>query len=113
MLALTGLGLPGFFRGRATAATSTAAPGFGRARACILIFQWGGPSQLDTWDPKPEAPEEIRGEFAAIATRLPGLRISEHFPRLAAQAHRLAIVRSMSHDDFAHLSTAHRLVTGV
>jgi hypothetical protein len=114
MLALTGLGLPGLFRGRATAATSTTttAPGFGRARACILIFQWGGPSQLDTWDPKPEAPEEIRGEFATIATSLPGLRISEHFPRLAAQAHRLAIVRSMSHDDFAHLSTAHRLVTG-
>src|SRR4051794_30286372 len=53
MLALTGLGLPGLFRGRAAAAGAVSAPanGFGRARSCILIFQWGGPSQLDTWDP--------------------------------------------------------------
>jgi hypothetical protein len=113
LLALTGLGLPGLYRGRAAAADgSGSAAGFGRARACILIFQWGGPSQLDTWDPKPDAPAEIRGEFATIATSVPGIRISEHFPRLAARVDRLAIVRSMSHDDFAHLSTAHRLVTG-
>jgi hypothetical protein len=77
-----------------------------------LIFQWGGPSQLDTWDPKPDAPAEIRGSFGTIATRIPGVRISEHFPRLADQTHRLAIVRSMSHDDPAHLSTAHRILTG-
>jgi hypothetical protein len=112
-LALTGLALPGLYRGRAAAAPGAArTAGFGRARSCILIFQWGGPSQLDTWDPKPDAPAEIRGEFATIATTVPGVRISEHFPRLAAQCHRLAIVRSMSHDDFAHLSTAHRILTG-
>src|SRR5207249_9304570 len=64
MLAMTGLGLPDLFRGRAAADRAASAPGFGRARSCILIFQWGGPSQLDTWDPKPEAPAEIRGEFA-------------------------------------------------
>src|SRR5258708_2804149 len=92
MLALTGLGLPGLFRGRAAAAVggSAAAAGFGRARSCILIFQGGGPSQLDTWDPKPEAPAEIRGEFATIATSVPGVFISEHFPRLATRVHRLA-----------------------
>ncbi len=116
MLALTGLGLPGLFRGRAATSASAAvagrATGFGRARSCILIFQWGGPSQLDTWDPKPDAPAEIRGEFASIATSVPGIRISEHFPRLAEVVHRLAIIRSMSHDDFAHLSTAHRVLTG-
>ncbi|HEX8201194.1 MAG TPA: DUF1501 domain-containing protein, partial [Isosphaeraceae bacterium] len=84
-LTLTGLGLPDLFRRRAAAAQTTAAAGFGRARACILIFQWGGPSQLDTWDPKPEAPAEIRGEFGTIATSVPGVRIGEHFPRLAAQ----------------------------
>src|SRR5262249_57358714 len=72
----------------------------------------GGPSQRDTWDPRPDAPAEIRGEFGTIATRTPGVRISEHFPHLAAQTHRLAIVRSMTHDDPAHLSTAHRLLTG-
>ena len=114
-LTLTGLGLPGLLRAR-TETTGGAAPrysnGFGRAKACILIFQWGGPSQLDTWDPKPDAPEAIRGSFAVIRTNTPGVFISEHFPRLAAQTHRLAIVRSMSHDDPAHLSTAHRVLTG-
>jgi hypothetical protein len=110
-LTLTGLGLAELERGRAVAASASTG-GFGRARSCILIFQWGGPSQLDTWDPKPDAPAEIRGEFATIATRTPGLRISEHFPRLAARTDKLAIVRSMSHDDPAHLSTAHRLLTG-
>ena len=111
-LAMTGIGLPGLFGGRAAAEPSAAGKGFGRARSCILIFQWGGPSQLDTWDPKPEAPAEIRGEFSTIATSVPGMRISEHFPRLSGQAHRLAVVRSMSHGDPAHLSTAHRLLTG-
>ncbi|HEV3163687.1 MAG TPA: DUF1501 domain-containing protein, partial [Isosphaeraceae bacterium] len=77
-----------------------------------MIFQWGGPSQLDTWDPKPEAPAEIRGSFAAIQTGTPGLRISEHFPLLAARTGKLAVIRSMSHDDPAHLSTAHRVLTG-
>ena len=86
--------------------------GFGRARACILIFMWGGPSHIDTWDPKPDAPDDIRGEFQPIPTSVPGTVISEHFPLLAQHVHRLAIVRSMSHDDPAHLSTAHRILTG-
>jgi hypothetical protein len=111
-LSLTGLGLPELYAAQAAVASSGRGAGFGRARSCILIFQWGGPSQLDTWDPKPDAPAEIRGEFGTIATSVPGVRISEHFPLLAAQTHRLAIVRSMSHDDPAHLSTAHRLLTG-
>jgi hypothetical protein len=112
-LALTGVGLPDLFAGRSAAEQAgIQAAGFGRARSCILIFMWGGPSQLDTWDPKPEAPEGIRGPFRPIATRTPGLWISEHFPRLAQQTHRLAVVRSLSHDDPAHLSTAHRVLTG-
>ena len=110
-LAPLGLALPALYHGRALAQAPMAS-GLGRARSCILIFQWGGPSQLDTWDPKPDAPAEIRGEFGTIATSLPGVRISEHFPHLAAQVHRLAIVRSMTHDDAAHLSTAHRVLTG-
>lgn len=109
---MTGLGLPALFAARSATASTAKARGFGRARSCILIFQWGGPSQLDTWDPKPEAPSEIRGEFSTIETRTPGVRISEHFPLLAQQTQRLAIIRSMSHDDPAHLSTAHRLLTG-
>lgn len=108
-LAMAGLGLSDFFRNRAFAAGPA---GFGRARSCLLIFMWGGPSQLDTWDPKPDAPAEIRGSFGTIATRTPGVRISEHLPMLATRTDRLAIIRSMSHDDFTHLSTAHRVVTG-
>jgi hypothetical protein len=113
-LALTGLGLPGLFQARTKAALSDAprSAGFGRAKSCILIFQWGGPSHLDTWDPKPEAPDAIRGPFASIGSKTPGVRLSEHFPQLAQQTHRLTIVRSMSHDDAAHLSTAHRVLTG-
>jgi len=113
-LTFTGLGLPELFRRNAEASGRTAvrSGGFGQAKSCILIFQWGGPSHLDTWDPKPDAPSDIRGEFHPIATRTPGLMIGEHFPLLAMQTHRLAVVRSMGHDDPAHLSTAHRVVTG-
>lgn len=111
-LTMTGLGLPQLFRARDAVAAGRMPSGFGRAKSCILIFQWGGPSQLDTWDPKPDAPDDIRGEFGTIATKTPGVRISEHFPKLAALTDRLAIIRSMTHDDPAHLSTAHRLLTG-
>ncbi len=107
-LTLGGLALPRLY----AHAKGPSSGGFGSARACILIFQWGGPSHLDTWDLKPEAPSGVRGEFQSIETKTPGLRISEHFPLLAAQTHRLAVVRSMTHDDPAHLSTAHRVVTG-
>src|SRR5262249_54037895 len=88
VLGLTGLNLPGLLTGRASA-SSAGRGGFGRARSCILIFQWGGPSHLDTWDPKPDAPEDIRGTFSSIETATPGVRISEHFPLLAKQTHRL------------------------
>ncbi len=111
VLTLTGLGLPRLLRAQAVGQGS-GPNGFGRAKSCILIFMWGGPSQLDTWDLKPGAPDAIRGPFRPIATNVPGTSICEHFPLLAQQAHRLAIIRSMNHDDFAHLSTAHRLLTG-
>jgi Protein of unknown function (DUF1501) len=111
VLTLTGLGLPCLLQARPIG--RKAGPnGFGRAKSCILIFLWGGPSQLDTWDLKPDAPEAIRGSFKSISTNVPGISISEHFPMLAQQAHRLSIVRSMNHSDPAHLSTAHRLLTG-
>jgi hypothetical protein len=73
---------------------------------------WGGPSHLDTWDPKPTAPPEIRGQFQSIQTTVPGLRIGEYFPLLAARARQYAVVRSMSHTDPAHLSPVHHLMTG-
>jgi Protein of unknown function (DUF1501) len=83
-----------------------------RANSVILLFMWGGPSHLDTWDMKPNAPLEVRGPFRTIATNVPGLNISEHFPRLATRAHNYTIVRSMTHTDPAHLSPVHHLMTG-
>lgn len=88
------------------------AVGFGRAKRCIVMFMWGGPSHIDTWDLKPDAPAEVRGEFNPIDTNVAGIRISEHFPNLARHADQLAIVRSVTHDDPAHLSSVHHLMTG-
>ncbi|WP_165245111.1 DUF1501 domain-containing protein [Paludisphaera soli] len=68
-------------------------------RAVILLMLVGGPSQLETWDPKPDAPDGVRGPFDSIATRTPGVRICEHLPRLAARMDRLALIRSLCHDE--------------
>lgn len=69
----------------------------GRAKSVLFIFQSGGPSQHETWDPKPDAPEGIRGEYGTTATRLPGVRFCEYLPRLAERADRFSIVRTMHH----------------
>src|SRR5437870_10412183 len=63
-----------------------------RARACILFFLHGGQSHIDVWDLKPDAPEGIRGEFRPVPTNVPGIRITEHLPRLAKMADRYAII---------------------
>ncbi|MCS7020979.1 MAG: DUF1501 domain-containing protein [Gemmataceae bacterium] len=87
-------------------------PGFGQARSVIIIFTSGGQSQLDTWDPKPEAPEEVRGAFGTIATAVPGVRVCEHLPHLARLARLYTIVRTMSHDDLDHGSACYLALTG-
>jgi hypothetical protein len=69
--------------------------GTGTARSVILLWLWGGPAQLDTWDPKPSAPLDYRGPFSAIPTRVPGVRIGELFPQIADLANRLSILRSL------------------
>jgi hypothetical protein len=116
-LGFTGLMWSDYLRSRATAATrnqkrSSSACGFGKAKACILVFNYGGPSHLETWDPKPDAPKEIRGEFRPIATSVPGLTISEYLPRLAKIANRYAVVRSVSHRDNDHAIGAYLALTG-
>ncbi|MEY4188091.1 MAG: hypothetical protein RIT02_3125 [Planctomycetota bacterium] len=88
------------------------AVGFGSATRCLLLFMWGGPSQLDTFDLKPQAPREVRGDFAAIDTAVPGMQICEHFRRLAPLTDLVTLIRSMTHDDPAHLSSAHTTLTG-
>jgi hypothetical protein len=83
------------------------------ARSTILVMLEGGMSHLDSWDPKPNAPAEVRGEFASIATTVPGLRISEHMPRLAQQAHLYNLIRSIHCDARNdHSPGMHLLLTG-
>jgi hypothetical protein len=79
-------------------------------RSAILLLLVGGPSQLETFDPKPGAPAEIRGPFGSIATRCPGVRISEHLPRLALRTDRVAIVRSVHHDTAPIHETGYQLL---
>ncbi len=111
-----GLGLLGVHglagQAQATPAAQLNDSGFGRAKRLIFIFMWGGPSHVDTFDMKPHAPAEIRGTFEPIATSAPGIQICEHFQRLAPLMDRVAIVRSLNHNDPAHLSSAHTLLTG-
>lgn len=76
--------------------------GFGRAKSVVVLYLYGAPSQMDTLDPKPDAPAERRGEFGTIATALPGVRACEHLPRIAAQLGRMCLVRSMSHTSNNH-----------
>lgn len=72
------------------------------ARSVILLWLWGGPSHLDTFDPKPEAPQEIRGPFSTMSTRTPGLHVSELFPRLATRSNRFSVIRSHHNHTSVH-----------
>src|SRR5262245_39598632 len=84
----------------------------GSAKSCIVLFLMGGPPQHSTWDPKPDAPAEIRGEFKPINTVVPGISIGELMPRTALLTDRLAIIRSMSSNDNAHSSSGYYMLTG-
>lgn len=83
-----------------------------RARSCIFIFLSGGLSQLDSFDLKPDAPEDVRGEFRPIATRTPGLQICEHLPLLAERSHLWAVVRSLTHPSNEHSAGHLMMLTG-
>src|SRR6201996_7451825 len=78
----------------------------------ILFWQGGGPSQLDMWDMKPDAPSEFRGTFNPISTNLDGLQISEHMPRIAKISDKISLIRSVTHGDSGHESATHTLLTG-
>jgi hypothetical protein len=85
---------------------------FGRARACILLFLTGGPPQHETWDPKPDAPREIRGDLGPIASSVPGLAVGELMPRVARLAHHCCVLRAVSSGDSAHASSGYYMLTG-
>jgi uncharacterized protein (DUF1501 family) len=105
-VSVLGLTLPDLLRARAASADS------GREISCILLWMSGGPSHLDTFDPKPEAPQEIRGEFKAIATNVPGIQLTEHLPKLAKQMDKFTILRSVTSPDGSHESATSYLLSG-
>lgn len=105
-LAPIGLALPRVL------AASTQRKVAARAKSCLLIFMEGGPSHVDLWDMKPDAPAEVRGEFAPVKTRVPGLSVCDHLPRFAKQAHRLTFVRSMCHTINDHNAGTYYHLTG-
>src|SRR5262245_59317534 len=109
-LSLFGLGLPQLLTARAASGGGEAS--LGRAKSCILLFMWGGPAHQDTWDMKPDAPPEVRGEFSPISTNVPGIQICEHFPQLARRTDKLCLVRSMTHNNADHTPSTHFLLTG-
>jgi hypothetical protein len=116
-LGFTGLMWSDWLRCRAAGSTPSSSPKpgssrSGKAKACIVIFNYGGPSHLDTWDLKPHAPSEIRGEFKPAATCVQGISIVEHLPRLASLANHYAIIRSVNHRDNDHAIGAYLALTG-
>src|SRR6516225_5452726 len=77
---------------------------------CIMLFPVGGPSHIDTWDPKPKAPDEVRGPFKAIDTAAPGMRITEIFPKMAKHADKFSLIRSVYHTATAVHDTGHQMM---
>src|SRR5438105_3129811 len=100
-LATLGLSLPGFLRLQAQAAAATPTAGKKNIN-CILMWMQGGPSHHETFDPKPDAPAEVRGEFNTIPTTLPGVRIAEHLPMLAKQTDKYSIIRGHDPKNGSH-----------
>lgn len=107
---LGGLTLPRLLAMDATASGSTGAGP--KAKACIFLYLQGGPSTIDMWDLKPDAPAEIRGPYKPISTTVPGLIVGEHCHRCARVAHKFTILRSHSHNDNGHTTGSHYVCTG-
>ncbi|MBM3969494.1 MAG: DUF1501 domain-containing protein [Planctomycetes bacterium] len=105
-----GLSLSSLWRAQAAEANK-AAPA-AKIKACIVVFYYGGPSHLDTYDLKPNAPADVRGEFQPIASSAPGVMVSEHLPQMAKVMHKVAIVRSVNHKNRLHDSASTEMLTG-
>jgi hypothetical protein len=109
VLSALGLGMADYF---SLAEASTAGADAGTATSVVLVWLSGGPSHLDTWDLKPDAPSEIRGAFDPIDTNVNGVRICEHLPLMAKQMDKVALIRSMTSPEAAHERGTHYLMTG-
>jgi len=111
-LQLGGLGLAPWLLTTRAEAASRSAPARPRAKACILLFMDGGPSHIDLFDLKPNAPQEIRGPFQAIRSSVPGIQVCEHLPLLARQMHRVTQIRSVYHAEMVHDPAVYQTLTG-
>ncbi|MFN7541621.1 MAG: DUF1501 domain-containing protein, partial [Acidobacteriota bacterium] len=119
-LGIGGIALPHFFAWQANAANAAAAKyagskNFGAAKNCLMIFLQGGPSHIDIWDPKPDAPANIRGEFKPIPTKIKGTFIGEHMPMMAQALDKATLIRSMSYTPsglFNHTAAIYQMLTG-
>src|SRR5229473_7081104 len=119
-IGLMGLSLPHFFfwRDQAHAAAASkygGARGWESAKSVVMIFLQGGPSHIDIWDPKPDAPSNIRGEFKAISTKVSGIQLSETMPLLAQQIDKATLIRSVSYTPaglFNHTAAMYQMLTG-
>lgn len=106
VLGASGLTLPRLLQAEAAARKPA------KARSCLLLFMDGGASHIDLFDLKPEAPLDVRGPFQSIDSRVPGIRVSEHLPRLAGEMHRVLQVRSMTHEASVHDPAVYQMLTG-
>jgi hypothetical protein len=111
-LGATGLALPDFLRAKAASGDSHPPPAGSGEKSVILIWLDGGPSQLETFDPKPDAPAEFRGPFGVHKTSTPGVFVSELMPELAKRFAKYSVVRSLHHDNGDHFAAAHWMTTG-
>ena len=114
-LGALGLTLPQLLASRSASAREAGGSGlaFGKAKSVILFWLTGGPPQHETWDPKPDAPAQIRGEFGAIASRTPGLDVCELMPKTAGLTDKLAVLRAVASGDNSHSSSGYQMLTGV
>ena len=112
-IGLGGLSLPSLLASQSANAAGNPRGSFGKAKSVILFGLVGGPPQHETWDPKPDAPEEIRGEFGAIDSRTPGLKVGELMPLTAKLTDKIAVLRAVVTGDNSHSSSGYQMLTGM
>jgi hypothetical protein len=110
---LTSLGVADLLRAESLSASNDKSGASPRGKSMIVLWLWGGPSHMETFDLKPDAPSEYRGEFRPIDTNVAGIQISEHLPLISQQADKFALVRSLHHDSPGHINSTHTMLTGI